>query len=65
MHLQIYPDNNNLFPLKHHTETALIKIINDLLRASDSTLLPIHILLDLTAAFDTVSRQLLMIGLSA
>ena len=58
--------NNLLSPLqsayrpKHSTETALLRIANDLLTAMDNNKICILTLLDLSAAFDTIDHQILL-----
>ena len=44
----------------HSTETALVRIQNDILRATDNKEVTILHLLDLSAAFDTVNHAILI-----
>ena len=58
--------NNLLSPLQsayrpnHSTESALLRIINDLLTAMDNNKICILAFLDLSAAFDTTDHQIVL-----
>ena len=58
--------NNLLNPLQsayrpgHSTETALLKIVNDLLLSLDSQNVSLLTMLDLSAAFDTIDHEVLL-----
>jgi hypothetical protein len=62
---QLLPDLKSAYRARHSTETALLKVLSDLLRAVDSGDLALLTLLDMSAAFDTVDHDTLLRRLGA
>ena len=70
--LQDYLESNQLneplqsaYKLFHSCETALVRVHNDILRAIDDRHCVILLLLDLSAAFDTVDHDILLTRLKS
>ena len=59
---RLLPDHQSAYRQGHSTETALLKILSDILDAAQVTLLG---LLDLSATFDTVDHDILLTRLKS
>ena len=53
-------DRQSAYRKQHSTEAALLRLSNDILRAVDNHQNVIVVLLDLTAAFDTLDHQIFL-----
>ena len=56
----LMPPNQSAYRRHHSTETALVRIVNDLLCAMDRSQCCLLIMLDQSAAFDTVNQDILL-----
>lgn len=52
--------DQSAFKVNHSTETALVRVVNDLKILIDSHKVSILVLLDLSAVFDTVDHTILL-----
>ena len=71
LQLTNYLMNNNLlencqsaYKVHHSTETVMVKVQDDILHAIDRNEAVVPLMLDLSAAFDTVSHEILLDRLS-
>ena len=53
----VYPMFQSALRPRHSTETALVRVMNDILLAMNSRRVTLVVLLDLSAAFDTVNHE--------
>ena len=60
---QLYPPNQSSYRKNHSTETALLKVTNDILLNMNKQHVTLLVLLDLSAAFDTVDHNIQMSSL--
>ena len=56
----LYPKIQSAYRKFHSTETALLKVSNDILRAVDQHQEVVLVLLDLSSAFDTIDHEILL-----
>ena len=57
---RLLPDLQSAYRRQHSTETAILKVVSDILQAADSGKVTLLGLLDLSAASDTVDHAILL-----
>ncbi|XP_072048603.1 uncharacterized protein [Amphiura filiformis] len=60
MNNNLYTKNQSAYRKYHSVETALVRVNNDLLQAVDTHGEAVLVLLDMSAAFDTVDHNILL-----
>ena len=63
--LSLFPSQQSAYRKFHSTETAVLAVHNDLVRSIDRNQISLLVLLDLSAAFDTVDHNILLTVLSS
>ena len=64
-HNNLHEIMQSAYKYGHSTETALLRVKNDIIRAMDGQQVVLLILLDLSAAFDTIDHHILLKCLSS
>ena len=57
--INLTPDYQSAYRRNHSTETALVRLYNDMIRVIDNGQVGALVLLDMSAAFDTVDHQIM------
>ena len=60
MEYSLYPVLQSAYRKGHSTETALLKVTNDILMNMDRQHRTLLVMLDVSAAFDTVDHEILL-----